>query len=203
MKFKNLIAAGLAGLAGSIAVPANADTFDGPYLGAQAGWSRGEIADATAETLPLDAETSRDALVLGGYAGYNHKIGEKFVIGAEAGFSGTVDDKISAQSGGSPVILDPRYSFDFTARAGYLIDDETLVYMRGGYANTRVRVTLEGEDSSTRFNENLDGWLVGGGIERAITDTVSARLEYRYSDLGHAGGTWDRHQALVGVSYNF
>lgn len=202
MQFKTLIAA-LAGIAGSIAIPAHADTFDGPYVGVQAGWNRGEIADATIEAQPLDAETSRDALVLGGYAGYNYTIGDNFVIGAEAGFSGTVDDKIRAQSDGSAITLDPRYSFDLSARAGYLVNEDTLVYLRGGYANTRVRATLEGADGPSRFSDNLDGWLVGGGIERAITDTISARVEYRYSDLGNDGGTWDRHQALVGVSYNF
>jgi outer membrane immunogenic protein len=50
---------------------------------------------------------------------------------------------------------------------------------------------------------NLDGWQVGGGFEYAITDHVSARAEYRYSDFGTAGGQYDRHQTLVGVSYNF
>jgi outer membrane immunogenic protein len=202
MQFKTLIA-GLAGLVGSIAIPAHAETLDGPYVGVQAGWNRGEIADAATETLPLDAEASRDALVIGGYAGYNHRIGKSFVIGAEAGFSGAVDDEIRAQSNGNAVTLDPRYSFDLGARAGYLVTEETLVYVRGGYANTRVRATVEGEENVVRSSENLDGWFVGGGVERAITDRISARVEYRYSDLGGEGGTWDRHQALVGVSYNF
>jgi outer membrane immunogenic protein len=202
MQFKTLIA-GLAGLAGTIALPAHADTFDGPYVGVQAGWNRGEVADAATETLPLDAEASRDALVIGGYAGYNHRIGENFVIGAEAGFSGAVDDEIRAQSDGNAVTLDPRYSFDLSARAGYLVTEETLVYLRGGYANTRVRTALEGEDDILRSSDNLDGWSVGGGIERAITDRISARVEYRYSDLGTDDGRWDRHQVLVGVSYNF
>lgn len=202
MQFKILIA-GIAGLAGTIAFPAYADTFDGPYVGVQAGWNRGEVADAATETLPLDAEASRDALVIGGYAGYNRRIGENFVIGAEAGFSGAVDDDIRAQSDGNAVTLDPRYSFDVSARGGYLVTKETLIYLRGGYANTRVRAKLEGEEGSVRLNDNLDGWFAGGGIERAITDRISARVEYRYSDLGTDDGRWDRHQALVGVSYNF
>ena len=39
--------------------------------------------------------------------------------------------------------------------------------------------------------------------ERALTDEISARLEYRYTDLGSDGGEFDQHQALVGISYNF
>lgn len=199
---KTLLAA-LAGTAATLAVPAQADTFDGPYIGAQAGWSRAETADATIEAQPIDAETSRDALVIGGYAGYNHKIADSFVIGAEAAFSGTVDDKLRAQSGGNAITIDPRYSFDLSARAGYLVNDKTLVYLRGGYANLRVRTTLSAEEGPQRASDNLDGWLVGGGVERAITDNISARVEYRYSDLGNDGGQWDQHQALVGISYNF
>jgi outer membrane immunogenic protein len=45
--------------------------------------------------------------------------------------------------------------------------------------------------------------LVGGGVEQAITDNISARIEYRYSDLSDGDGKFDRHQALVGVAYRF
>lgn len=146
---------------------------------------------------------SRDALVLGGYAGYNYKINDRLVIGAEAGFSGAFDDELRAQSEGNSVTIDPRYSFDLSARAGYLVNDKTLAYVRGGYANSRVRTTLVSEDGTTRASDNLDGWLVGGGVERALTDRISARLEYRYTDLGNNGGQYDQHQALVGITYNF
>jgi outer membrane immunogenic protein len=35
--------------------------------------------------------------------------------------------------------VDPKYSFDVTERAGYLVDPKTLLYVRGGYTNARVR----------------------------------------------------------------
>ncbi|SMQ63609.1 outer membrane immunogenic protein [Altererythrobacter xiamenensis] len=202
MKTKVLLTA-LASFAGFIAVPAQAETFDGPYVGVLAGYNRAEVADRTIEAQPIDAEVSREALVLGGYAGYNYKVNDRLVIGAEAGFSGAFDDELRAQSAGGSVTIDPRYSFDLSARAGYLVNDKTLVYVRGGYANSRVRTTLVSDDGTTRASDNLDGWLVGGGVERALTDRISARLEYRYTDLGNNGGQYDQHQALVGISYNF
>ncbi len=202
MKSK-LVLTALATLAGFAAMPAQAQEFDGPYIGVQAGWNRAEVADATIEAQPIDAEVSRDALVLGGYVGYNHQINDRFLIGAEAGFSGAFDDELRAQAAGAAITIDPRYSFDLTARAGYLVNDKTLVYARGGYANSRVRTTLVTDDATTRVSDNLDGWLVGGGVERALTDKVSARLEYRYTDFGNDGGQYDQHQALVGISYNF
>ncbi|UYV15410.1 outer membrane protein [Porphyrobacter sp. ULC335] len=187
---------------GAAAAPAHADTFDGPYVGVTAGWERSEIADRI-DAQPITREASRDALVLGGYAGYNLKATDRIVIGAEAGFSAAVDDQNRAASAGKSLTIDPRYSFDLSARAGYLVTDKALVYVRGGYANTRVRTSLDGLTGPVTASDNLDGWQVGGGLEYAISDRISARAEYRYSDLGSNGGQYDRHQTLVGVSYNF
>ena len=66
-----------------------------------------------------------------------------------------------------------------------------------------MRATLASDTDVVTTSDNLDGWLVGGGVERALTDQISARLEYRYTDLGSEGGDFDQHQALVGISYNF
>ena len=197
-----LISIALAAALGAAVTPAQAETYDGPYVGVTAGWERGEIADRI-ETQSITGEVSRDALVLGGYAGYNHKVTDRIVIGAEAGFSATVDDQIRAASAGKSLTVDPRYSFDLSARAGYLVTDQALVYVRGGYANNRVRTTLDGLTGPVTASDHLDGWQLGGGVEYAITDHISARAEYRYSDFGTNGGQYDRHQTLVGVSYNF
>ena len=197
-----LISIAAIAMLGTAAAPAHADTFDGPYVGVTAGWERSEIADRV-DTQPITGEASRDALVLGGYAGYNFKATNRIVIGAEAGFSAAVDDQNRAASAGKSLTIDPRYSFDLSARAGYLVTDKALVYVRGGYANTRLRTTLDGLTGPVTASDNLDGWQVGGGLEYAISDRISARAEYRYSDLGSNGGQYDRHQTLVGVSYNF
>lgn len=197
-----LISIAFAAALGAAVTSAQAETYSGPYVGVTAGWERGEIADRI-ETQPINGEASRDALVLGGYVGYNHKVTDRIVIGAEAGFSATVDDRVSATSAGQALTIDPRYSFDLSARAGYLVTDKALVYVRGGYANNRVRTTLAAATGTVSASDNLDGWQVGGGVEYAITDRISARAEYRYSDFGTNGGHYDRHQTLVGVSYNF
>lgn len=197
-----LISIAAIAMLGAAAAPAHADTFDGPYVGVTAGWERSKIADRI-DAQPITREASRDALVLGGYAGYNLKATDRIVIGAEAGFSAAVDDQNRAASAGKSLTIDPRYSFDLSARAGYLVTDKALVFVRGGYANTRVRTTLDGLTGPVTASDNLDGWQVGGGLEYAISDRISARAEYRYSDLGSNGGQYDRHQTLVGVSYNF
>lgn len=189
--------------AAAFASPAAAETFNGPYVGATAGWNRAEVAERTLDTLAIDTEATRDSAVIGIYAGYNHKVTDKIVLGAEAGFSAAIDDTVRARSLERPLDIDPRYSFDLSARAGYLVTPRTLVYARGGYANQRIRATLETPAGTVRDSDNLDGWTVGGGVEYAITPSISARAEYRYSDFGQDGGDFERHQTLVGVSYNF
>lgn len=202
MKAELLIATFVA-TAGLFTAPAHAETFDGPYVGVQGGFNRAEVADRIEVGGAIDADLSREAFVLGAYAGYNYKVGERVVIGAEAGVSAAFDGELRGLSDGNPLTVDPRYSFDLTTRAGYLVNDKTLVYVRGGYANTRVRTSLASASGVLTSSDNLDGWLVGGGVERAITDNISARVEYRFTDLGSDGGEFDQHQALVGISYNF
>jgi outer membrane immunogenic protein len=197
-----VISIALVAALGSASTPAHAETYNGPYVGVTAGYDRSEIAGRI-EARPINGAVSRDALVLGGYAGYNVKATDRIVVGAEAGFSATIDDRTSATSAGRSLTVDPRYSFDLSARAGYLVTPKALVYVRGGYANNRVRTTLATTGGPITLSSNLDGWQVGGGLEYAITDHISARAEYRFSDLGSHGGQFDRHQTLVGVSYNF
>jgi outer membrane immunogenic protein len=83
------------------------------------------------------------------------------------------------------------------------VTDNTLIYARGGYTNARVRTSLDDGAAIPMASSHRDGWLVGGGVEHAITDNVSARAEYRYADLSEGDGRFDRHQALVGVAYRF
>lgn len=200
---RTLFPAALLTALAAISAPAHADTFSGPYVGVTAGWNEDKVSRSTIDAQPIDARASRDALVLGGYAGYNYKLTPHVVVGTEAGFSGTIDDTVRTTSAGQPLSVSPLYSFDLTARAGYLVTSKTLVYTRAGYANSRVRSVIDTPTGTLRDSRNLDGWLVGGGVEYAITPKISARAEYRYSDFRRDGGRNDRHQTLLGVSYNF
>lgn len=73
----------------------------------------------------------------------------------------------------------------------------------GAYANERIKTTLTAANVTQSLSENRDGWLVGAGVERMLTDHVSGRLEYRYSDFSNGDGKYDRHQLLTGISYRF
>lgn len=148
-------------------------------------------------------DTDKVSFIGGVYAGYDYKITPCIVIGAEAGFDLGASDSFARTTATTRAGIDPKWSIDLTARAGYLVQDNTLLYVRGGYSNVRVGVDrIDGTVKQTD-EDHRDAWVVGGGVEQAITPNISARLEYRYSDLSEGHGSWSRDQILLGASYRF
>lgn len=190
-------------LAVGLGSAASAEPFNGPFVGVQAGWNQDDLGTPSTEVGDVAVSRSRDSFSGGVFAGYDYKVSPRVVIGAEAGVQFGADDSIVRDTGTALVTVDPKRSLDLTARAGYLVTDNTLLYARGGYTNARVRTSFDGAAGFRSATENRDGWMVGGGVERAISDNVSARLEYRYADLSEGDGKFDRHQALFGIAYRF
>jgi outer membrane immunogenic protein len=66
------------------------------------------------------------------------------------------------------------------------------------------------------FSETRHGWTIGTGGEFAISNNMTMRLEYRYTDFGNASGNLapalpgvrmpvdlDTHAIRAGISYKF
>jgi outer membrane immunogenic protein len=190
----------LAVAAPGINAAAYAASFDGPFAGVSAGYNHDKVGPGLEGAAPLTRSIDRDSATFGFFAGYDKLVAGRVVLGAEAAFSIGADDKLDGNRGAATVTVDPKHSFDISARAGYLVTEKALLYVRGGYANIRARIST---GNTAVINTNLDGWLAGAGIEYAITDHVNARLEYRYTDAGRNGSTYERQQVLVGASYRF
>ena len=92
----------------------------------------------------------------------------------------------------------------------------TLIYVKGGYTNTKLGVLAGDTNQVTDTSFKLDGWRVGGGVERALNANTFAKIEYRYSkyDSAHIdfmdGSTssefdvdTDRHQVVASVGWRF
>ncbi|MBB4859317.1 outer membrane immunogenic protein [Novosphingobium chloroacetimidivorans] len=203
---KILIATASLAIAATIAAtsPAAAqEAFQGPYAGIEAGWNKNKIDRAETDIGRADVRTSQDSATAGIFAGYNQKVSDRIVLSAEAGFSMGFDDAVTRTTGSTLASIDPEYNFDLGVRAGYLVNDKTLIYARGGYQNLRASVRINDATASRYNKDTFDGWSVGGGVERMLTERVSARLEYRYSDLGGSDTKFERHQVLAGVAYHF
>lgn len=181
----------------AVAAPAaaNAQSFTGPFVGVQGGWEENDVRNpGTALGVTPLAQTS-DTGTLGVFMGYDHEVYPRIVVGAQA----EVNFPISSRFGNGLAAISPKRSVDLSLRAGYLVTPKTLAYVRGGYSNTLVGANI----GNFHGSDDRDGWLLGGGVERKLTDKVSARLEYRYTDFSEGNGKFDRHQIMAGVAYRF
>lgn len=80
-------------------------------------------------------------------------------------------------------------------RLGYTPVDRLLIFATAGLAAGRAEVSgsmlsnncIAGTCVSGSSSVTKTGWAIGGGLEYAVTKNWSAKLEYLYFDLGHAG----------------
>lgn len=181
-----------------------AEPFNGPYIGAEAGWQQDKLRSSlTTGGSTFSATDKVDSFAYGAQLGYDFKVSPSFVIGAEAMVGGD-SGKIRVDG----TTADAGRTLGLSARAGFLATPETLVYAKGGWVNGRFTF----DDGVNSASQNRDGWTLGGGVERMLTQNVSARVEYRYSDfksfqenLGadSLSAGFDRHQVMAGVNFRF
>ncbi|MFB0873363.1 MULTISPECIES: outer membrane protein [unclassified Sphingobium] len=215
---KILVASLLAGV--TVAAPAMAQdvnpTFTGPRVEAILGY------DHVGAGSDFDNDNGRDdqsidGLLYGVGVGYDVNLGSA-VVGVEGEYTDS-----TAKSDR----FDPTDQFGFGrvsqgrdlyvgARAGILANPATLVYVKGGYTNSKLNVLAGNTNETTDTSLKLDGWRIGGGVERAINANTFAKVEYRYSNytdgkLNFPNGATserfnvdtDRHQVVASVGWRF
>jgi outer membrane immunogenic protein len=196
--------------------------WTGFYVGGNVGGAWGNI-EATDVNTGATVSPNNSGFAGGGQIGYDYQMGP-WVIGIRNIFDGT------SISGGA-TISDPLFSgtinghlhwFDsLTARAGYLVQPNVLLYAQGGAAWTSWDVNAingAGAQVGEISGGNRTGWTVGGGAEWMFLPHWSTFLEYNYMGFGTrsatttacVGGTCANISAksnlqnvLVGVNYKF
>jgi outer membrane immunogenic protein len=193
----NRLHIGLALLTGIAAVlaftPAHAEKFNGVYAGGDFGYEG-------------SGRTTKNGWTYGGFAGLNVKLGERFVVGGELRLAdSTVKEQLRTDTATSLTVIDGNIgrSIGATARAGWLAGDNTLLFVRGGWENTRFTTVQTrtpkptGAAVVTKIAANSDSFTAGAGVEHFITDAVSLRLTYDWAE------NFDRHQVRAGIAFNF
>ena len=158
-----------------------AHDWRGAYFGIQCGGVFGSDATASAPIANPVAFINGSDLngVHGGiFGGYNFQSGN-IVFGIDNDFSFTSSETVFAPG----VSADLRTLSSVRGRVGYAFD-RVLPYVTGGLAYGNVRLSSAGLGSDSQFQL---GWTAGAGVETALTDYVSARVQYTYSDLGSDG----------------
>ncbi len=223
--------------AADIEAPPAVYDWTGGYIGIQGGyaWGKSEAeTDIDPEFTAIDS-LSVDDFKANGFIGGAH-IGyllqsDSFVYGIEgdieyADLNDDVDiafdDGVAIGDGGSAE-KNIDWLGSLRLRAG-IAADRALFYATGGLAvggvslETDLSPVAEGIGLSNDDDDKTAwGWTLGAGVEYAVTDALSARVEYRYTDLGDTDvrvendegegvdGKTDNdfHAVRVGLSWHF
>jgi outer membrane immunogenic protein len=171
--------------------------WTGFYVGANIGYGfKGDFDDNA--DLGID---DANGFTGGVQAGYNYQFNPLVVgIEGEIDYSG-ISDRFEDVRG------DLNWRGSVTPRLGFAID-RFLPYVKGGLAFGSVEV-----DTGDKDDNVLWGWTAGVGAEYAVTNNVSVRAEYNYTDLTTdsfttaEAGTFDAgykgSDVKVGVNYKF
>ncbi len=173
--------------------------FDGFYAGVQAGYVDGK--DKGTEYSDEDGggadgwtqKTTPDSGLIGGFVGFNKVLENNMLVGIEAdyeyrGGSGKSHQKEDGVTDlNYPVKTKLKEAGSLRARLGYLFNEgKTLGYLTAGYATANIKRTFSdlGEAASESESKWHDGWTVGFGAEHLVSEKISVKAEYRYSDYG-------------------
>lgn len=193
------------------ATVANAQPFEGPYLGAAIGYgSTTAEADYSVIGFSSSLEEDGDGIVGGFFAGYSGVYGQLFGAIEGQGFLSAADQSRSAND--ITVAVEQRQTLGLMGKIGFLPIPKLLVYGAFGWAWTNFEATSSDASGSISDDDWFNGPRAGIGIEYAATDSLFARLEYTHTWYGSNTYTdgaatldleGDENLFLVGVGYRF
>jgi len=181
-------------------------TWTGCYAGGNiaGGWGNKDLTDTTgvvaASSGFASASLSTAGYMLGGQIGCDYQFVSNWVLGIEGAASGgSIGESTNvAQPLGIPGDSATfKETTDFlsgaTARLGYAWD-RWLWYIKGGAAWAGDKYSAFGVFLGTPYDfEGLEtrlGWTVGAGVEWALWDDWSLKLEYDYYGFAHRNVTF-------------
>lgn len=202
--------------------------WSGLYFGGNIGYGFTDVGTsldritAPVASLGSTGALTSDGVFAGGQLGYNWQR-ERLVFGLETDFQfADMQDSAfgsnPAFAGGATVDVD--WFGTVRGRVG-LSDDRTLYYVTGGLAYADVDFAQAGFGLGNAIavddNKTMLGYTIGGGIEHALSQNLSLKLEYQYLDFGDAkfagtdlnGDSYaskvdvDMHTVRAGVNFKF
>lgn len=200
--------------------PAPAMQFSGFYAG---GFGAFSFGSSTLEVIDNPVATngpfSSDAFGFGGFAGYDFLLDDRFVIGAEAevAYVGAKFDDPSMNSfgtGATTLFGTLEATYALSARIGYVATPSTLVYLKGGFAGMVMNANEDFFALDNGGTKTLAAYQVGAGIESALTEKLTLRVEGIYTEATSEivlGNSQDVQVAIkpslltgrIGLAYRF
>ncbi len=193
-------------------IPEPAHSWTGPYVGVFIG-AGGIVNDI--EIPGLGAGNFNgiggEGVFGGVMLGYNFQVSSNFVIGIEGEIAAT--DLTTELNIPGIISFDaqPEWTAAVSARLGWLTSPNTMLYLIGGYSYADYNVDLALFGGSASFSQDYHGFHVGTGMETHISNSLTVRVEYRYTQYG--GEDWgtagfldiepSSHTGRIALAYNF
>ena len=176
-------------------------TFDwtGAYVGANLGaiWTGSTLNSSQVNLLPWSgsykSQMNSTAVNPGGQFGYAYAFSNNLVLGGEGDFSypsTTNTYTVFNPTGSAYDQYKTKYNVQgsLRVRLGYALD-RWLPYITTGLSFGSMGLSYQSEAGNyASTNTTQVGWVLGGGLEYAVIDNLSTRLEYLYTDYGSALG---------------
>jgi outer membrane immunogenic protein len=166
-------------------VPVPVYNWSGFYVGINGGWGFG-TSNWTNSVLGNTGDFDLSGGVAGGTIGANYQMNQ-FVVGIEGDFdwadiNGSTSNGLCA---GFSCSTKNTWLSTIRGRAGFAAD-RILFYGTAGGAFGEIQESGAGLTTS---DFNRFGWTAGAGVEGALTENITARIEYLYVDLGSGSCT--------------
>ncbi len=159
-----------------------ADNWSGFYAGVFGSYAAGTATTETSVTDEIDVSGG----MVGAALGVNAQM-DSFVISLEAdvAWSGIEGSKVCELNAAFDCAGSIDWMSTLRTRAGVAFDN-VLLYATTGLALSSVSATVDPVplDATGEYSELFLGWTAGVGGEIKLTDSISARAEYAYTNLG-------------------
>ena len=199
--------------------------YAGVFSGANTGDVNYEVLDP-AGSAAFHGNPQIDGFFGGIDLGFNYQFDNGFVIGAEADIaagstegSSLMYDALGGTTANASILGNVGPMASLRVRAGFAVD-RFLPFVTGGVAlaETNFEYVALGAPGGPLVLQGLQdvqlGWTVGTGLEYAVTENISAKAEYRFTQFGGSeeaapvlGGTeraaFHTHDARIGLNLHF
>ena len=105
---------------------------------------------------------------------------DRFIVGPELSYTaGSIEDEFTTGTGAT---FESKVDSLLAARlkAGYLVDPQTMVFGSAGWQRGDFTYVNDG----TEIGYDADGYVVGLGVERRLTERLSLTGEYEFNSFG-------------------
>jgi outer membrane immunogenic protein len=170
-------------------------SWSGVYFGLSAGVARSSgVKGDDCTFFCSDIDFVKESGTFGGQIGYNFQIGNA-VVGAEVDLSWIDGNRsiLLCSQCTFGALIDAERDFLGTARVRTgLAVGRTLVYVTAGlaFSDGEDKITVVNNNTGARFPTHTQefrfGWVAGGGVEQALWDQLTVRLEALYHSFGSA-----------------